>query len=111
MTRLAGLAGTAAVVVWTFLAGLTAASTLVRPDTSTVALTLTVAAAFFLIASMLAWRAMSVVVVCSEQPKTSAKWSLALSEVVTAVVMFLLGVLLITAVLSRVLGEGLPLFG
>ena len=102
MTRLARFAGIAAVVAWTFLASLTAASTLLRPDTDTVALTLAVAAAFFIIAAILHWRAMSVVAVCSEKPTTPAKWSLALSEVVTATFMFMLGAILLTAVVSRV---------
>jgi hypothetical protein len=81
------------------------------PSADTLTLTLGVAAVFLIVASVLAWRTISVVAVCSEQPSTSAKLSLALSEFVTAAAMLLLGILLITAVGSRVFGEGLALFG
>jgi hypothetical protein len=66
---------------------------------------------FFTVAAIQFWRTGAVAAVCREAPAISANPSLAFSEIVTAAAIFVVGVLLIAAVVSRVFGEGLPLFG
>jgi hypothetical protein len=107
----ASLAGLAATTVWTILALLTATSLLASPEPDMPGLTLAVAAVFAGIAAVLHWRTCAVAALCRDTPPRPAKTSLYWSEIVTASTMLLLGVLLVTAVVSRVLGEGLPLFG
>jgi hypothetical protein len=109
--RYAKAAGLAATFAWTVLAALTAASVLILPETSLVLLTLVVGALFLGVAAIVYWRTRSVVTVCRAGTPASATLSLALSELVSALIMFLLGALLISAVVSRVFGERLPLFG
>ncbi len=111
LVRSANAAGFAATMVWMVLAALTAASVLIVPDTSVVLLTLVIGALFSGVAAILYWRTRSVVAICRAGALTPATLSLALSELVSDAIMLLLGALLITAVVSRLFGESLPLFG
>jgi hypothetical protein len=111
IARLAKIAGVAATIAWVFLAGITVASTLLVPSPTTLVLTLAVSVLFSVVAAILSWRTSAVVKVCRQANASSATASLLLSDIVTSAAMSLLAVLLITGVVSRVFGEGMPLFG
>jgi hypothetical protein len=111
LARFASFVGYAATIAWAVLAVLTITSLVIRPGPNALVVTLAVAAAFIVVSAILYWRTSAVAAISKDAQRISAKMSLTLSEIVSALAMLMLGVLLLTAVASRIFGEGLPLFG
>jgi hypothetical protein len=111
MQMLTWRTGQVAALAWGIDAVLVAGSAFMDPSAGMVVRNVIGAALFLLAALLLAWRAWSVAAACRAGLLPAVERSLLRSELAGAAVMALLGVLMLTAIISRVFGEGLPVLG
>jgi hypothetical protein len=101
--------GIAAATAWFLLAMLTVASGAL--NTGTAGINAIVGAGFLAVSLHVLWRSRAVTALCRAVPGHEAASRVLRAEGVSASVLLLLGVVLLAAAGSRVLGERLPVFG
>ncbi len=101
--------GVVATIAWLMLAMLTAGSGLLQQNA--VMVNIVYAAMFLCVALFLIWRLRVMALVVQSVPANTTMKLLFRVEAVSASAMMLLGLLLLTAAGTRVLGERVPVFG